>query len=145
METWDYSNISSGSSVQDFTSQYGSGTPTDSAGGNNPFARWWYGTDPDKERRDLQAWRREEGSAQAERDFQTWFDGTKMQRRVEDFVKAGFSPLAALENSASGIPTGQAASSQASGSSTRSNDSQALINLAGSVAKALAMIVAAAI
>lgn len=74
----------------------------------------WYGADPVAHNEAIYAWERESASAQAQREYEERLANTAMQRKVKDYMAAGFSPLAALENAGSNyVPSVAAASSQA--------------------------------
>lgn len=62
----------------------------------------------------VMSWMRETASAREAREYERWLADTQMQRKVQDFEKAGFSPLAALEASQGNYaPAVQSASSSA--------------------------------
>lgn len=84
---------------------------------NNPLTRWWYGTNPDAERRDIEAFNREQQSAREAREWEKEQADTAWQRKVSDLVAAGFSPLAALDATGQGaaVATSQVARSSTSG------------------------------
>lgn len=74
----------------------------------------WYGANPTGHNEAVMAWQRERVSAQEAREYEKWLADTQMQRKVADYMEAGFSPLAALENAGGNYtPSTAAASSQA--------------------------------
>lgn len=71
----------------------------------NVVSNWISGTDPFAHNEALAAFQREStfNAAEAEkaRQFEKMMSDTQFQRKVEDYLKAGFSPLAALEGNGS--------------------------------------------
>lgn len=95
----------------------------------------------------LEAWKREAtyNAAQAknQRAFEEYMSNTAFQRKVADYVKAGFSPLAALEGSAgASTPSGVAASANAKAASAAPGQrgSNNFGSLLGAVLSVIAMV-----
>lgn len=116
---------------------------------HNPggFVDWWQGTDTPGHNEAIYAWQREEASAARAREDawgQKFFDAgredNQFQRKVEDYMKAGFSPLAALEGNGNYAGNTSASSAQAHSEAAKGGAKGNFGTLLGSIIGALAMI-----
>lgn len=81
--------------------------------------------------------------AEKQRQYEQYLSDTAFQRKVADYVNAGFSPLAALEGSVGAVvPSGQAASasSRAASASAGNRGSNSFGSLLGALVAAIAMV-----
>lgn len=124
----------------------------------NVFADWFGNTDTFSHNEAIAAYEREkEASAEAfqresdynakeaekQRQYEQYLSDTAFQRKVADYVKAGFSPLAALEGSVgASTPSGSAASAnyQAAKAPVAQHGSNNLGSVLGAIVAALAMV-----
>lgn len=105
------SNLDIGSTFNTGNNPFQPTAPTNSSGmgsfwtGGNIFGDWLGHKDTFAHNEALAAWQREStfNAAEAEkaRQFEKMMSDTQFQRKVEDYLKAGFSPLAALEGNGS--------------------------------------------
>lgn len=94
-----------------------------------------------------EAWERESTynaqEAEKQRQYEAYMSNTAFQRKIADYEKAGFSPLAALEGSVgASTPSGSAASASAKGASSSpgQHGANGLGTLLGSIIGAVALI-----
>lgn len=85
------------------------------------IVNWFTGKDPTAHNEAIYAWQREAASAQQAREWEKQMADTQMQRKVADYQKAGFSPLAALEGTG-GNYTPQASAASSSAAARGSNN-----------------------
>lgn len=79
----------------------------------NVASDWWRNEDVFAHNEAIAASERDARNAKEQRDFEAYMSNTAFQRKVADYAKAGFSPLAALEGSiGASTPSGSAASAK---------------------------------
>lgn len=123
--TSEYNHQSSGSSIWD---------------DSNVFLDWLFNRDTYGHNEAIYAWQRESSfnaqEAEKARQFEKMMSDTQFQRKVADYVKAGFSPLAALEGNGSyTVSSAPAASAHASPGAHRGNNFGSIITaLIGTIA-----------
>lgn len=93
----------------------------------NVVSNWLTGTDPFAHNEALAAWNRESTfnaqEAEKARQFEKMMSDTQFQRKVQDYLRAGFSPLAALEGNGSyQVSSAPAASAHANPARNSSNN-----------------------
>lgn len=105
---------------------------------SNPggLVNWFTGTDPNAHNEAYYAWLRESASAREARDYDRMMADTQFQRKVADYEAAGFSPLAALENSGGNYTPSTAHASSSAAPGTPNPSGQIL----GAIVAAIAMI-----